>query len=66
MAKRGRPKGSKNRAKGVIASDLNRKAQHFADVFIGYEKIDGAEKLAVKILEKIKASKDRLEKKYGK
>lgn len=65
MAKRGRPKGSKNKTKGIATLDLNRKAEHFANLFIGYETLDGAERLAVKILEKIRASKERLEKKYG-
>lgn len=61
----GRPKGSKNRTKGVALIDLNRKAQYFADLFIGSEKLDNAERLTVKILEKIRASKERLAKKYG-
>lgn len=53
----GRPKGSKNKTKGVAALDLDKTAQHFADIFIAGEHIDGAEKLAERILEKIRASK---------
>lgn len=61
----GRKKGSKNKIKGRVAIDLNIKAKNFADLFIAQEHIDNAEVLAVKILEKIRSSKERLQEKYG-
>ncbi len=65
MLKLGRPKGSKNKVKGRIATDLNIKAKNFADKFIAQEHIKNAEILAIKILERIRNSKEQLEKKYG-
>ena len=62
--KRGRPKGSKNKAQ-KIPYNLNEKAKKFSELFIGSEGIDSAEILAVRILEKIRASKARLIEKYG-
>lgn len=58
--KRGRPKGSKN--KKVFQCDSM--AQKFANAFMAECHIDAAEQLAVKILEKIRASKARLDEKY--
>lgn len=60
-----RPKGSKNKKKNNRAIDLDIKAKNFADLFIAQEHIDNAEVLAVKILEKIRANKERLQEKYG-
>lgn len=65
MAKRGRPKGSKNKTKKAALLNLSTKAQYFADLFIAAEQLENAEILTVKILEKIRANKERLGQKYG-
>lgn len=62
---RGRPKGSKNKTKNVIATDLDTRAKNFANLFIAQEHIDNAEILAIRIVEKIRANKSDLQKKYG-
>lgn len=51
-----RPKGSKNKAKAVV-TNVAQLARHFATVFICSYHIDGAEKLAQKILEQVRAQK---------
>ena len=51
-----RPKGSKNRTKAAV-TDVAQLANHFATVFICSYHLDGAEKLAQKILEQIRAQK---------
>ncbi len=56
----GRPPGSKNKKKLGITVDINGKAKHFAEMFIAAEHINGAEKLAEKILDKIRESKRRI------
>lgn len=58
--KRGRPKGSKNK-KGFFTDNI---AKSYADLWIVSYHIDFAEALAVKILEKIRANKARLNEKY--
>lgn len=60
---RGRPKGSKNKQKGSV-EDLNGKAERLANKFIACEHgIQNAKVLTLKILEKIRENKVRLEKK---
>ena len=61
----GRPFGSKNKPKHQIPVNLDGKARYFADKFIASEHIAGAETLALRILEKIRISRKRLEAKYG-
>ncbi len=51
-----RPKGSKNKTR-VIVTDVAQLAKHFATVFICSYHLDGAEKLAQKILEQIRAQR---------
>ncbi|KKN77481.1 hypothetical protein LCGC14_0360400 [marine sediment metagenome] len=63
--KMARLKGSKNKPKTKPTSDLNSKAESFAARFIAGEGSVDAEILAIKILEKIRASRERLRKKYG-
>lgn len=61
--KAGRPKGSKNKTKVTSnfmdGADLKRLVTHYATVFVCSFHIDGAEKLAEKILERIRAKKER-------
>ena len=61
----GRPKGSKNKPKYRIPVNLDGLAKQYADKFIAQVHIAEAEVLALRILEKIRASKKRLEAKYG-
>lgn len=61
----GRPKGSKNKAVTVKFVDINQLAQRHADLFIAAYHIEPAERLAELILEKIRASSQRLREKYG-
>ena len=63
--RQGRPKGSKNKPKRQIPVNLDGLAKQYADKFIAGEHIAGAETLALRILEKIRASKKRLTVKYG-
>ncbi|HDY88784.1 MAG TPA: hypothetical protein ENH82_11825 [bacterium] len=65
MSRPGRPKGSKNKTKGKVITDLNTKAEHFATVFIAGEGSVDAEILAIRVLEKIRASGKQLQEKYG-
>ncbi len=59
---RGRPRGSKNKSKGSV-EDLNGKAKRLASRFIACEHgIQNAKVLVLKILEKIRESKIKLEK----
>ena len=60
---RGRPKGSKNKSKANV-EDLNGKAERIANKFIACEHgVQNAKALTIKILEKIRENKIRLEKK---
>jgi len=61
----GRPKGSKNKSKYAKIENFDRIVDYFAADFICGYHIDGAEKLARRILEKIVAKKEQLERKYG-
>lgn len=58
--KRGRPKGSKNKK----AFSCDGVAERYANMFIATYSIAYAEQLAVRILEKIRASKANLNEKY--
>ncbi len=60
-----RPKGSKNKTKKKATTDLNSKAGHFATIFIAGEGSVDAEILAIRVLEKIRASRKLLQDKYG-
>jgi len=53
---RGRPKGSKNKPKAK-AVELCKIADYFATIFIAQHHVDGAERLAELILQKIRAQK---------
>ncbi len=60
-----RPKGSKNKTIAKPVLDLNSKAEHFAYIFTAAEGSVDAEILAIRILEKVRANRERLQKKYG-
>lgn len=64
MAKRGRPKGSKNKTNGMTIN-MAIIADRFAAIFIAQHHLDGAEKLTQSILEKIRAQKQIRKEKHG-
>ena len=62
---RGRPKGSKNRKQSQQIADRVQVANKFATTLIAYFHLDGAEKVAQMILERVRAQQVTVNEKYG-